>query len=88
MTKGEVCPGKAGSALTGLSKAIRQSKTQLAGRKCCSWFQDGADPAIIGAEFGRHPGNFGWYSSPAYQALVPLRDEVAEMTLDAYPVPA
>ena len=88
MTKGEVCPGEAGSALTGLSKAIRQSKTQLAGWKYCSCFQDRADSAIIGAEFGRHLGNVGWYSSPAYQALVPLRDEAAEMTLIAYSVPA
>ena len=25
----------------------------------------------------------GWYNSPAYQALAPLRDEVCEMTLAA-----
>lgn len=30
----------------------------------------------------------GWYRSPAYQALIPLRDDAANMTLVAYSVPA
>ena len=67
---------------------ISERRRQLAGWKCCSCFQDRADSAIIGAKLGRHLGNVGWYSSPAYQALVPLRDEAAEMTLIAYSVPA
>ena len=30
----------------------------------------------------------GWYQSPEYQALIPLRDSAADMTLVAYAVPA
>lgn len=30
----------------------------------------------------------GWYNSDAYQALVPLREEAAEMTIAAYTLPA
>jgi len=29
-----------------------------------------------------------WYASAAYQALIPLRDEAADMTLTAYSLPA
>lgn len=29
-----------------------------------------------------------WYASPAYQAIVPLRDEAADITIIAYEVPA
>ncbi len=29
-----------------------------------------------------------WYQSPEYQALIPLRDEAAEMDLVAYSMPA
>ncbi len=28
-----------------------------------------------------------WYASPAYQAIIPLRDEAAEVTIHAYEVP-
>ena len=30
----------------------------------------------------------GWYQSPEYQALIPLRDSAADMTLVSYSVPA
>jgi len=29
-----------------------------------------------------------WFNSPEYQAIVPLRDEAADMTIIAYSVPA
>jgi len=29
----------------------------------------------------------GWYNSPAYQALIPLRDEAVDMTLVTYEEP-
>lgn len=29
-----------------------------------------------------------WFNSPEYQALVPLRDEAADMTIIAYSIPA
>ncbi|MCH8113638.1 MAG: DUF1330 domain-containing protein [Proteobacteria bacterium] len=29
-----------------------------------------------------------WYASPAYQAIIPLRDEAADMTIVAYEAPA
>jgi len=29
-----------------------------------------------------------WYQSPAYQALIPLRDEAVDMTLVAYEEPS
>jgi len=29
-----------------------------------------------------------WYASPAYQAIIPLRDEAADITIVAYEAPA
>jgi uncharacterized protein (DUF1330 family) len=29
-----------------------------------------------------------WFNSPQYQAIIPLRDEAAEMTITTYSVPA
>jgi uncharacterized protein (DUF1330 family) len=48
-----------------------------------------ADHHAVGVvRFPSHAQMNAWYNSPEYQAIVPLRDEAAEMTITAYSMPA
>jgi len=48
-----------------------------------------ADHQTVGViKFPSQDALNAWFSSDAYQAIVPLRDEAAEMTIVSYSVPA
>ena len=48
-----------------------------------------ADHQAVGiVKFPSREALDAWFASPAYQAIVPLRDEAAEMTITTYAVPA
>lgn len=57
----------------------------------------GADEALVGkldhqavgiVKFPSAEALLAWFGSASYQAIVPLRDEAAEMTIVTYSVPA
>jgi len=48
-----------------------------------------ADHQTVGIiKFPNHEALAAWFNSDAYQAIVPLRDEAADMTIVTYTVPA
>ncbi|NOX81717.1 MAG: DUF1330 domain-containing protein [Alphaproteobacteria bacterium] len=47
-----------------------------------------ADNQAVGiVKFPDYDALTAWYSSDAYQAIIPLRDEAADVTITAYSVP-
>lgn len=51
----------------------------------------GGDPSHQATGIASFPGMQdleSWYASDAYQALIPLRQEAADMTITAYDVPS
>lgn len=48
-----------------------------------------ADPHVVGIiKFPSVEALHAWHDSEAYQALVPLRNEAADMTISVYSIPA
>jgi len=78
MTEGKLCPKRPKPRGIGLSKPIRQSKTEFAAWKRRSCFRNEASSATIATEFGSYMGNVG--STQVGSALTELAQGSAEIT--------
>lgn len=56
----------------------------MRGKKFAALAGDLAHPAVVVLRFPSVEALNGWFNSPAYQALIPLRDAAADVVLTAY----
>lgn len=61
-----------------------EGKLSFRGRKAATLVGGTPHTDIVVIEFPSLEHLNGWHNSPAYQALIPLRDQAADVTLIAY----
>jgi uncharacterized protein (DUF1330 family) len=61
-----------------------QAEVVFRGRRLAMLSGEHRHDDVVVIRFPDPPAVAGWFSSPAYQALIPLREQAAEMVLISY----